>query len=254
MAGERPSVDLLVVAGRMSPRSLRALCDPALGVDLVLLRGFLGYERLPRAAGFVGDTAVVAHQGGKTGIDRVELVLSESGRVRAAELAVIELPETMAGDPLVRERLDRFYASTAPPGDAVEALFAWDTWHGGAYAGSAACAACHAEQHASWRATPHATALHTLVDARRDHNPKCVVCHVVGLGTQTGWDFERPAPELAGVGCEVCHGAGAEHIRDPRQGNVRRTPTLSVCVECHDEQHSEAFPERFLEALERIRH
>jgi len=254
IARERAGVDLMVVAGCMTPRSLRALCDPALGVDLVLLRGYLAYPRLPRAAGFEGDTAVVACQGGKTGIDLVELGLSGSGRVRAVEHSVIELPETMAGDADVRARLDEFYASTAPSSDAVEPLFAWDAWHAGEYVGSAACADCHAEEHAAWRATPHATALHTLVDARREHNAKCVACHVVGLGTETGWDFERPAPELAGVGCEVCHGAGADHARDPRAGNVRRSPSQQVCLECHDEKHSEAFPERFLEALERIRH
>ena len=41
---------------------------------------------------------------------------------------------------------------------------------------------------------------------------RCVSCHVIGFGDQTGFTSVVETPALARVGCESCHGPSAEHV------------------------------------------
>lgn len=115
---------------------------------------------------------------------------------------------------------------------------------GAAYAGSEACAPCHAAAAKVWRASLHARATKTLADAHEDADPECIVCHAVGADREGGFAGAGSTPHLAGVGCESCHGAGAAHVRDPKRalGKVG----LTVCRTCHVVQHSPRFsPDRY---------
>jgi hypothetical protein len=68
---------------------------------------------------------------------------------------------------------------------------------------------------------------------KRPYSRYCVGCHSVG--------FEPATKEIAehAVGCESCHGAGAEHAANPKKGNVvnpRRLPeerAEEICASCH---------------------
>ena len=138
------------------------------------------------------------------------------------------------------------------------------------FAGSAACAECHEEAHEVWANSAHAHALTTLEDARprRDGDPECLSCHVVGWAPQRFEPFEggfagmEKTPHLAHQGCENCHGPAAAHTAVER-GDVRATEaerdrlraeiTLSLdtpegklkavnnCLECHDLDNSPQF-------------
>jgi hypothetical protein len=138
------------------------------------------------------------------------------------------------------------------------------------FAGSAACQECHEEAYEVWENSGHAKALTTLEIARprRDGDPECLSCHVVGWAPQRFEPFEGgfagfdKTPHLAHQGCENCHGPAAAHTAVER-GDVRATEAerdrlraelvlsldtpegkekaISNCLECHDLDNSPQF-------------
>lgn len=109
------------------------------------------------------------------------------------------------------------------------------------YVGSAACAPCHATEHAWWRGHPHGKAYATLQERNKEFNLDCVGCHVTGYGQPAGSTVTHNLDgALVDVGCEACHGPGAAHAKDPTIGMVVDPPE-SVCVACHNEEHSDLF-------------
>ncbi len=138
------------------------------------------------------------------------------------------------------------------------------------FAGSAACADCHQEAYDVWASSGHAKALTTLEEQspRRDGDPECLSCHVVGWAPQRYEPFEggfasmATTPHLAHQGCENCHGPAAAHTAVER-GDVRASTTerdrlrqelvlsldtpegkqkaVSNCLECHDLDNSPKF-------------
>ena len=138
------------------------------------------------------------------------------------------------------------------------------------FAGSAACADCHKQAFDIWKETPHASALTTLEEQvpRRDGEPECLSCHVVGWAPQRFEPFEGGfagtliTPHLAHQGCENCHGPAASHAAVERgdvrasvieRDRLRNELVLSIdtpagklkatnnCLECHDLDNSPAF-------------
>lgn len=92
-----------------------------------------------------------------------------------------------------------------------------------AYAGSESCAKCHAAESAKWKETKHSHAFEALEKIAkrptlRQFDGECVICHTVGLGYRTGYRDELTTPHLKHVGCESCHGPGAGHAADPKDG------------------------------------
>ena len=138
------------------------------------------------------------------------------------------------------------------------------------FAGSAACADCHASAFEVWESSGHAHALTTLEtqSPRRDGDPECLSCHVVGWAPQKfhpyadGFMGMAKTPHLAQQGCENCHGPAAAHAAaergEPRVAAAERdrlrlelrlsldTPegkqrAVSNCLECHDLDNSPQF-------------
>ncbi|MEI6504690.1 MAG: multiheme c-type cytochrome [Planctomycetota bacterium] len=138
------------------------------------------------------------------------------------------------------------------------------------FAGSEACAECHQHAYDIWKDTPHATALTTLEEQRprRDGDPECLSCHVVGWAPQRFEPFEggfagmRTTPQLSHQGCENCHGPAAAHTAVERgdvrasvaeRDRLRRELVLTLatpegkqkavnnCLECHDLDNSPQF-------------
>lgn len=127
------------------------------------------------------------------------------------------------------------------------------TPNGAAYVGSETCKACHPTAYEAWTKTAHFHAWDTLVKAEQDPKrygwpvtqyPDCVSCHVVGYREQTGFVTAEETPQLAGVGCERCHGPGSDHLQNPannRMGLHAGTPASVLCVQCHDFEQSPDF-------------
>jgi hypothetical protein len=88
------------------------------------------------------------------------------------------------------------------------------------YVGADRCATCHPNEARVWKGTPHSHALDALEKVAtkptlRNFDPECVVCHVVGLRVQSGFESKEKTPQFAHVGCESCHGPGSGHAANP---------------------------------------
>jgi hypothetical protein len=106
--------------------------------------------------------------------------------------------------------------------------------------GRTACRRCHIKQFRSWEATSHAKAFETLPEESQS-DPTCLKCHTTGYGASTGFTSVADTPNLAGVTCESCHGAGADYKdRDTMQDRDASIaagliiPTEETCTGCHN--------------------
>jgi hypothetical protein len=120
------------------------------------------------------------------------------------------------------------------------------------YISSAECQECHEQEFGIWHTKGHAHALATLEAVGSDHDPECVLCHVVGLDYDTGFISGEETPELRDVGCEVCHGPGSEHART--EGKLKMPEPKWDCLKCHTPEHSGGFAGHEEEYQEKIRH
>lgn len=104
----------------------------------------------------------------------------------------------------------------------------------GVYQGPRACGACHENELRSWGLSHHAVAYRNLYLRDRAEDPKCVGCHVTGMGEPTGFVMGDHGSILTGVTCEACHGPGGPH-------DGSRMDARTACASCHDADHSIAF-------------
>lgn len=249
-----PSTDFVIVSGEIPYRIIREIARACPQVDLIVASPQLYFGELaPRNPtgsaqqdfpGFLGNTVVAYGDLGSYGVSGVRIDLAADGRAVAASFEHHELDGTVPDDPLVRGELDRFYKSLAPSVAADARVKSPATlWEGRTteWVGAAACADCHEAETAQWKATPHASAMRTLIKVHRDSQPRCVSCHVVGFGTPDGYRIAAGKGHLADVQCENCHGPGKRHVENPIAGTIARRVPETVCLSCHDSDHSDAF-------------
>ena len=105
---------------------------------------------------------------------------------------------------------------------------------------SAACATCHQAEYQTWERTRHARAFAALEARQRPFDAACVGCHSAGF-QQGGFVNIKATPQFAGVGCESCHGPGAEHVKQPKAGGYPTPAAPASCVGCHDRDNSPDF-------------
>ncbi|MEZ4229008.1 MAG: multiheme c-type cytochrome [Polyangiaceae bacterium] len=106
------------------------------------------------------------------------------------------------------------------------------------YIGVEKCASCHTEEFKFWKTTRHAGAYATLSTQHKEFNLDCVSCHVTGYEKPGGTTVTH-VEGLTNVQCEVCHGPGEKHAKDPKKpGLVTRTPLQTLCSgSCHHPPH-----------------
>ncbi len=113
-----------------------------------------------------------------------------------------------------------------------------------AFVGVAECSKCHVEETKMWRTMQHAHAIETLQMRGKAFDRSCIGCHVTGY-RKPGGSVLGNLRGLENVQCEQCHGPGSLHVANPTLVNVpggtqRKVPE-SVCVECHNHEHSPRF-------------
>lgn len=134
-----------------------------------------------------------------------------------------------------------------------------------AYVGSKNCKKCHIKEHRSWEATKMAQAFESLkpgvaadkkkaagLDPDKDYttDKECVGCHTTGFGKPGGFVDIATTPDLAGVGCEMCHGPGGTYTKDEHMSLKNKEYKLAdlvkvglvgkvsaeQCTVCHNEK------------------
>jgi len=263
--GLKRDADLVVALGRISPQTIRRLAAQVPQLDMVIsgdyrapaeVDGADGHVHAEDESGFVGRLLVAYTHLTNYGFSSVTIGLDRDGRVASATFTDRWLYDDTPDDPAVRDLLNDFYdrvGREAAARESVPPLFADDpARQSGVYVGAAKCAECHAEEMAQWKRTAHGTAYKTLLDRHRHFQPKCISCHTVGYGTAHGYRLGSPETTLANVQCEMCHGPGADHVRDPKKETIRREVPEKVCRECHTPDHSDHFV--YTERLPKVKH
>ncbi len=120
------------------------------------------------------------------------------------------------------------------------------------FVGAERCGSCHEVEYKQWKRSGHANSLARLSSVQRE-DPTCRTCHTMSPA--------NPDPNLAGVQCESCHGAGRYY----EPSYVMRDKTLSelsglqkieapVCTACHTTDAPSVDLFKFDEKLDLVRH
>ena len=134
-----------------------------------------------------------------------------------------------------------------------------------AIVGSSACKICHEREYAVWSRSAHARSVESLRKDRKDADAECLRCHVTGYGRPGGFPDKGPVrshEDLARVGCESCHGPGAEHVKDGKLlGSIVKLGDkcdscviLQICGACHDDANDPGFRFNVSRAIDAQRH
>lgn len=155
------------------------------------------------------------------------------------QAAPITLTNRIPDSPEIVPILQEYYEAVRMRG-LIDDVALENPPEGGLFVGSEACGECHVEEYERWQETMHYRALETLTEKRREADPECVGCHVVGFGYVSGFANANETPHLGGVGCESCHGVGSVHIANPQRGFGFAGGEKS-CLGCHNPENSPDF-------------
>jgi hypothetical protein len=249
----RDQVDVVIVVGAVGTKSVKALTRSG-AIDCILNSAddWMGPDYPP--ASRVDGTLLVYERAHSYGLSCIDVYSDLDGEGLTCEASSAKLDERFDKSLEIQTLLDHFYEDRAKAVGPISPLFVWDDFAEAKYVGVEKCRECHTEQFKDWRTTSHAHAMSTLRRARRDTNPECVKCHVLGLGREDGYKFGSADKSLEGVQCETCHGAGGDHVKMPTTLNIRRVPTKAVCLECHNSEHSDLEHKDFASVLGQVAH
>jgi len=216
------------------------------GVDEEITSAVAGVKAVERPV--AGGAAVVTT--GELGkyVARLELGKSGAGEVEAFK--TIAIRDDFPADRAVVAVLDQ-YQLRLEAEQLVETLPRLPLAEGAGFVGNKACKSCHGGIYEGWQGFGHAHAMATLIKVGRDKDPECVACHTVGMRYEGGYRSMEATPELADVGCEMCHGPAKGHVADRE---VRYEEVFTSCEDCHNSEHSPAFAGQREAYFERIRH
>jgi len=260
----RGQTDLVVLLACCDELTLRAIAQAHPELDVVL-GGHVA--QATKAVEVIGACRLAWHANKGQTLGRMDVMIRPDGRPGEATSAVFVLDNDVPEDASLLDVAERYNAELsaidrqsglAGLGVSVGAVPAG----GNVYAGARSCRACHAKTFATWAASRHAAAFASLTGEsprttsasasrpapprRRDSNPDCVSCHVVDLGAGDGFRGILVTPDLAGVGCECCHGRCSEHVNARQRGAPAAIGKLTKCLPnscntCHDCLHSPEF-------------
>lgn len=130
---------------------------------------------------------------------------------------------------------------------------------------------CHKSEIADWERSRHANVFELLEPGKKaakkkkaklypdkDYRTttKCLKCHTTGYEEEGGFKDISSTPNMAGVGCEMCHGAGSNYraIHKEKTTKFTREETRAagqtygsldeaVCRKCHEHKDNPFKPE-----------
>jgi hypothetical protein len=230
--------DLVLVLSAADPKRFRLLAKKIPEVDLYITGDPDDKLQLPWR---IGSAMVVsATQLGKyLGHLQVEW---PQGRVQLRNQFEPMRPSS-PGDPTVKRIVDGYYTHLAMLRRQEPSRYVKDDEEevnlkqgGAVFVSASRCRGCHQPQFERWSTTAHAAAYDRLPEEARVQG-ECLECHVTGYGAVGG--YGGAGPDLRGVQCEVCHGAGSLHpaVDMARSGKA----VEKVCRQCHTPSRSPSF-------------
>jgi 2',3'-cyclic-nucleotide 2'-phosphodiesterase (5'-nucleotidase family) len=246
----RKEADLIVLLAHMQVAEVQRLAEEVKGIDEIVCGHNPGDLPKPDR---IQDTFLMraGNQGQKLG--KLRLLIDANGVISDYNADVLSLGDAITKDPAVDARVQVF--NTEQQRKQQEKAKVEASRHssliGDKFLGTEICQRCHASVTEQWSATKHATAWKTLAELKREDNKDCLPCHVTGYGKSGGFTAAVPRngdPDLKGVQCEACHGAGTTHDTSAKWGAV----TEQMCKTCHDAKNDPNFD--FQRDLAKIAH
>ncbi len=242
----RKKADFVVVLGSMPKDSARMLARDVPGIDVILsayggmvtmgdeIEGTTRMLYLGNQGKNLGEIRALPIPNGWQTTQTLHYLSStypEDPKMKEAVLSALgEINETNRQAAQARAQAPRpaTGAAAAASGDRPT------------YAGSETCRDCHAEEWGIWKESRHAHAFDIMVARKVDYNPECVVCHVTGFRSRSGFEDATNTPGLVHVQCEACHGPASAHLRDPSIP-YGRTSGDTMCRTCHTGENSPGY-------------
>jgi hypothetical protein len=199
----------------------------------------------------VGKTVIVSTGAKGRYVVRLDMAFRAKGDMRLVKYEAIRLRPELPESQEVAAMFDE-YVSIVKAENLLGKRPKSNPPAGGAYVGTPGCKNCHLIPYEVWTGSAHSKAYETLqhVTPKRDYDPECVGCHVVGYPHRTGFESIEKTPGLAGVGCENCHGPGADHVKETHKPYHRSSER--ECLVCHTPEQSPQFD--FRKHFPKIKH
>jgi hypothetical protein len=252
IAADKASEDTLVVvmlAG--SDEELIKKLRHIAAVDIVVAHGFAEEPEII-VNGPDGAIAVTTGQMGKY-ITRFDIDSAyKGGKIHDSQFSAVEIDSRYKRDQSIIDIIND-YQLRIQMEDLVadEAVIPREMLtNGDCFVGSKKCDACHEEIYNIWSKKKHAHAMDTLIRVNRQYDPDCVVCHTVGIEYESGYRGLDKTPDLANVGCEMCHGPGGNHIDNEKHYDS----LFTSCIKCHTHEASPSFEHNRAKYMEKIKH
>ena len=258
--------DLLVLLAQATKDESIALAKKFPQFQIVVTAG--GAEVPPKQATVIDGTKTQLIEFGAKGMYAIVLGLYGGNGPDAIRYQRVPLDARFGDSPRMKRTLAAYQDQLKDTGFEGLGIRPQASSDGRKFVGSQACGECHTKAYAIWKKTPHATALETLtkLDPPRQYDPECLSCHVTGWESQKYfplaggfWSIEK-TPDLAGNGCENCHGPGSNHVA-AEHGDIKATAAdlqryrkqmqlslavdrrkvIDTCLKCHDIDNSIEF-------------
>ncbi|MCX5646850.1 MAG: cytochrome c family protein [Phycisphaerae bacterium] len=247
-AVDASTVDIVILE-RGDPDSLKAVKEQWPGVQCIVCPSSSDEPQLLSKPGDVPLVCTVGRFGRY--ICRINVTLEERTSRPILHFESVAVQAKLPDDPALVQ-LYRQYQQLVAQSSLLESYPRVPLADKLAFAGSGSCKQCHEPAYDKWAATAHAHAFASLKRVGSDRDPECVICHVIGLGSEGGFVNEEKTPLLAGVGCENCHGPGSGHVLSA--GQTAPGQPRTACTQCHTPEQSGGFAGHEEEFMKKIMH
>ncbi len=229
------NVDIIIVLAHVGINNSIAIAEATAGIDVIICGNGIEEETLLQVNGVY---IVKAGYEGKT-VGNLVLRFDQNNNLYDAVGSSVLLNYFYSEDLEVQALMDEYSLRLEASKDELLNLPQVDPPSGGYYAGYSTCELCHSVQTDQWANTSHAAAFFSLTVRGQEYNSECFSCHTNGFGYTGGFVMSDTTPEMEGVQCEMCHGAGGDHSVWP--GTPFGQTSESTCLSCHTPERSPNF-------------
>ena len=230
-------VDLIVVLASVGIKKSITIANEMEGIDVIICSD--GEEITENYLYYNGVYIVKAGYDGKY-IGNLTLSFDITKKIVDKECTIVELDSSFPDHEDLEPLMDEYHDRLEGIKDELRNIEQKEPDSGWYYVGSSACSTeCHNSQVSQWNNAAHAEAFSALIDSDQEYNKECIYCHTTGWGHTGGFIISDDTPEMEGVQCEMCHGAGGEHIETEKV--TFETISEANCIKCHTKENSPDF-------------